>query len=99
MAKQRLLLQLYKPYLSPIEADEIRAEIFKLNPTLNFVMADWPWLEVRGIKEKEVRGIKEKEVERVVEILQARSVKFKALETSRKGSKAKVQVSETLEVC
>ena len=91
MAKQRLLLQLYKPYLSPIEADEIRAEIFKLNPTLNFVMADWPWLEVRGIKEKEV--------ERVVEILQARSVKFKALETSRKGSKAKVQVSETLEVC
>ncbi len=91
MPKTRILLQLYKPYLSPIEADDIRAEIFKLNPSLNFVMADWPWLEVRGIKEKEV--------ERVFECLNARSVKFKVLAASKKNTKAKVQVSETLEVC
>jgi hypothetical protein len=91
MAKTTLHLQLYKPYLSPMEADEIRAEIIALNPRLHLVMADWPWLEVRGISEKDA--------EQIMESLRARSVRFSVLAASKKNTKAKVQVSETLEVC
>lgn len=89
--KANLLLQLYSPYLSPLEADEIRAEIVALNPRLHLVMADWPWLEVRGVSEKDAAAI--------MESLTARGVKFRVLATGKKIIKARVQVSETLTVC
>lgn len=84
-------IQLFKPYLTPIEADEIRAEIVALKPKVHLVMAGWPWLEVRGISEGDA--------ERVIESLRARGVRFSVMATGKKNTKAKVQVSETLEVC
>jgi hypothetical protein len=87
----KLLLQLYKPYLLPIEADEIREEGKHLGAKMYFVMADWPWIEIRGLTEKNVDEFLQK--------LKARDVKFRVLETSKKATKAKVQVSETLTVC
>ena len=87
----KLLLQLYKPYLTPIEADDIRAEGFALNPQICFVMADWPWIELRGLTEKQAAAF--------LAGLEERRVRFRVLATSKKNSKAKVQVSETLEVC
>jgi hypothetical protein len=86
-----LLLQIYKPYLTPMEAEEVRAEIVALNPRLHLVMPGWPWLEVRGISETDA--------ERIMESLRARSIKFSVLAASKKNTKAKVQVSETLTVC
>jgi hypothetical protein len=91
MAKTTLHLQLYKPYLNQMEADEIRAEIIALNPRLHLVMPDWPWLEVRGISEKQAEGI--------MESLRARTIRFSVLAAGKKNTKARVQVSETLEVC
>jgi len=86
-----ILLQLSRPYLTPIEADELRAEIVALNPKVHLVLADWPWLEVRGITEKGIGELLEK--------LKMRDVKFRVLEAGKKTAKAKVQVSETLTVC
>lgn len=89
--KTKLLLQLFKPYLTPLEADEIRAEGLALKPQICLVMADWPWIELRGLTEKQTAVF--------LEGLKARGVKFKELKTSKGGTKAKVQVSETLTVC
>jgi hypothetical protein len=89
--KQTLLLQLYKPYLTPIDADEIRAEGFALKPKICFVMADWPWIELRGITEKQVGEF--------LEGLEKRGVKYRMLEAGKRSVKAQVQVSETKEVC
>ena len=89
--KTKLLLQLYSPYLNPIEADEIRAEIVAMKPKVHLVMAGWPWLEVRGLTEEDA--------ERVFQSLRARDVRFSVMATGKKNTKAKVQVSETLEVC
>lgn len=67
-----ILLQLFKPYLTPMEADEIRTEIYALNPRINFVMADWPWLEVRGITDKRAAAL--------LDGLKARGVRFHVIE-------------------
>jgi hypothetical protein len=59
-----------------MEADEIRDEAKALKPSLYFVMADWPWIELRGLKEK-----------RAVEFLQKlekRGVKFRVLKKGRR---------------
>lgn len=77
----KLLLQLFKP-LTPIEADEIRAEGFALKPKICFVMTDWPWIELRGLTEKRAGEFLEK--------LRARDVKFRVLEEAKK--KARVGV-------
>ena len=61
-------LQLFKPYLTPIEAEEIRAEVVALKPKVHLVMADWPWLEVRGLTE--LRG------KALLEGLTTRGVKY-----------------------
>lgn len=87
----KLLLQLFKPYLTPIEADEIREEAKAMKAKLYFVMANWPWLELRGLTEKQATEFMER--------LKARDVKFRVLEVSKRGAKAQVQVSETREVC
>lgn len=89
--KTKLLLQLYSPYLTPIEADEIRAEGLALKPQICLVMADWPWIELRGLTEKQTSAF--------LEMLRARGVRFKELKTSKSGTKGKVQVSETMTVC
>jgi hypothetical protein len=86
-----ILLQLYSPYLSPLEADEIRAEGLAMKPQICLVMADWPWIELRGLDEKQTAAF--------LEGLKARGVKFRVLATSKKNTKTKVQVSETLTVC
>lgn len=86
-----ILLKLNAPYLTPIEADEIRAEIVALKPKVHLVMAGWPWLEVRGLTEEDA--------ERVFQSLRARDVRFHVMETNKKNTKARVQVSETLTVC
>lgn len=72
-----ILLQLFKPYLSPMEADEIRAEIVLLNPKVHLVMADWPWLEVRGLTEKRAAAL--------VERLRERDVRFQVIEGKKKA--------------
>jgi hypothetical protein len=72
----KLLLELKRPYLTPIEADEIRAEGMLLRPKLCFVMADWPWLELRGLTEKRAEEFLEK--------LEARGVRFRVLEEAKK---------------
>lgn len=87
----KILLQLFKPYLTPMEADEIREEAKHVSPRFYFVMADWPWLELRWITEKTAGEF--------LKWLEQRGVKFRVLETGKKTTKAKVQVSETLEVC
>lgn len=88
--KASILLQLYAPYLTPSEADEIRAEVAALNPRVHLVVADWPWLEVRGIGEKDAAEL--------VSGIAARGVRFRALAGKTKTPKAKVQVSEVLTV-
>lgn len=70
--KTKLLLQLYRPYLSPAQADEIRAEVVALNPRLHLVMTNWPWIEVRGLTEK--RGAA------FLEMLKGRGVRFREIE-------------------
>ena len=62
------MLQLFKPYLTPIEADEIRAEIVAMKPKVHLVMAGWPWLEVRGLTELRAKGL--------VERLRGRGMRF-----------------------
>lgn len=59
-----ILLQLFRPYLTPMEADEVRAEIIALNPSLHLVMANWPWLEVRGLTELRAKALVERLTER-----------------------------------
>ena len=70
--KGKLLLQLFKPYLTPIEADEIRAEIVALKPKVHLVMAGWPWLEVRGLTELRAKAL--------VERLRGRGMRFEIKE-------------------
>lgn len=70
-----ILLQLFRPYLTPIEADEIRAEIVALNPKVHLVMADWPWLEVRGLTEKRAAALLER--------LRERGLRFRAEEKKK----------------
>lgn len=53
------MLQLFRPYLTPMEADEIRAEIVALNPRVHLVLSDWPWLEVRGLTELRAKALLE----------------------------------------
>lgn len=90
--KSTLLLHLYKPFLTPIDADEIRAEIAAMRPQVHLVMpAPWQWLEVRGLKDADEL--------RVMEMLKCRQVRFDRLETRAKESRARVQVSEVMEVC
>lgn len=59
-----ILLQLFRPYLTLIEADEIRSEVAALNPRVHLVMADWPWLEVRGLTELRAKTLLERFEER-----------------------------------
>lgn len=87
--KINILLQLFKPYLTPMKADEIRAEAFALKPQIALVMADWPWLEVRGLKPPDAKNF--------LEMLTRRRVKFKEIATAKKTTKARVQASETME--
>jgi len=77
-----VLLQLFKPYLTPMEAEEVRAEVVALNPRVHLVMADWPWLEVRGITE--LRG------KALIEGLKVRGVKFHLIE-GKKTKKREVE--------
>lgn len=71
----KLLLQLFRPYLTPIEADEIREEAKKISPRFYFVMADWPWLELRWVTELRV--------EKFLKGLEVRGVKFRVLEKGK----------------
>jgi hypothetical protein len=75
-----VLLQLFKPYLTPIEADEIRSEIAALNPKVHLVMPDWPWLEVRGVTEKRAAAL--------LESLRGRGMKFHVIEEKKKARAA-----------
>ena len=69
--KGQLLLQLFKPYLTPFEAEEIRAEVKELRPRMYLILEDWPWLEVRGLTELRAKAL--------VEALKARGMKFKEI--------------------
>jgi hypothetical protein len=82
--KTKLLLQLYRPYLTVAQADEIRAEAMALKASLYFVMADWPWIEVRGLTEK--RGAA------FLEMLKARGVKFREIEKKKVNNREEVKV-------
>jgi len=75
-----ILLQLFKPYLTPMEADEIRTEGMALNPQICLVMADWPWIELRGLTEKRR--------EKFLEKLKERGVKFREIGKKKKGRAA-----------
>lgn len=75
-----VLLQLFRPYLTPIEADEIRAEIAALNPKVHPVMADWPLLEVRGLTEKRAAAL--------LESLKERGMRFHVIERKKKARAA-----------
>lgn len=86
--KVNILLQLRSPYLPPILADEIRAEVAALNPRVHLVMAGWPWLEVRGLTQLQAVAL--------VEGLRRRGVEFRELEGAKRTGKARVQVSEIL---
>jgi hypothetical protein len=66
-----VLLQLFKPYLTPMEAEEVRAEVVACKPKLHLVMADWPWLEVRGVTELRAKAL--------IEGLRVRGMKFKEI--------------------
>jgi len=88
--KLNLKLELRAPYLPPILADEIRAEIAAMRPQVHLVMPAWRWLEVRGITQEQAAAI--------VAGLQARGVRFERVEGAKKRTKAQVQVSEVLTV-
>ena len=75
-----ILLQLFRPYLTPIEADEIRAEIVTLNPKIHLVMEDWPWLEVRGLTELRAKAL--------LESLERRRVRFQIIGEKKKARAA-----------
>jgi len=77
--KGQILLQLFKPYLTPFEAEEIRAEVVELRPRMYLILADWPWLEVRGLTELRAKAL--------VERLKERGVKFVQIEKQRKREK------------
>jgi hypothetical protein len=84
--KRDLLLQLFAPLLTPIEADEIRAEIIAMDPRVHLVMPAWSYLEVRGISEEDAAAI--------VESLTRRRIRFKPIEASgARKAKAQVQVA------
>lgn len=87
--KTKILLQLFRPYLTPMEADEIRAEAFALKPQIALVMADWPWIEIRGLKPPDAK--------KFLEMLAARRVKFREMAMAKKTTRAQVQTSETME--
>jgi len=69
--KGQLLLQLFKPYLTPFEAEEIRAEVKELRPRMYLILEDWPWLEVRGLTALRSAAF--------VEWLKGRGMKFKEI--------------------
>ena len=74
------MLQLFKPYLTPMEADEIRAEVAALNPRVHLVLADWPWLEVRGLTEKRAAAL--------VQSFERRGMRFHVISETKKKARA-----------
>lgn len=71
-----VLLQLFKPYLTPFEAEEIRNEAKTFKPKVHLVMANWPWLEIRGITDLRAKAL--------IEGLRVRGVRFHVVEGKKK---------------
>jgi hypothetical protein len=49
---RKLLLELTGRRLTEVEADMIRGQVVAMNPKLHAVLADWPWVEIRGTNEQ-----------------------------------------------
>lgn len=73
----RLLIQLENFQLSTERADHLRAFVLSLKPKTCLVMANWPWLEARGLKPAAEQQL--------LQYLRANGLPFRQLKTVRES--------------
>lgn len=89
--KQTILITLHSRLLTEDEADELRAFVAGQRPKVHLIMANWPWLEVRGISEQVAQQI----VERVRALVPRCSVEGLNSNTRPQGTRQGARVTSS----